>query len=318
MELNKQETKSYLMDFHGKGENFFGIIIINWLLTTITLGFYYPWAKEKKLKFLYGESTLDNSPFEFHGTGKEMFKGFITAVGIFITLFAITFSLMSINKTAGILFLYAALFCIIPVAIHGTYKYRMSRTSWRGIRFGYRGDRKELIVNFLKWTALTVITLGLYGSWFTINLRKYIVKNLRLGSIEMDYEGEGTEYFMLNLKGILLTLVTFGIYSFWWQKDIFHYYINNLKMRKGNEELNFNTNITGGELFVTMLINNLIVMFTLGIGYAWAQMRLMKFALSSIELEGNLDLKNIQQTEAEYKNATGEDLGDMLDMDLVI
>lgn len=318
MEINKQETKSYWMDFHGKGEKFFGIIIINWLLTMVTLGFYYPWAKEKKLKFLYGETTLDNSPFEFHGTGKEMFKGFITAMGLFIALAAITGVLMSVYKPAGIIFLYAALFCIMPIAIHGTYKYRMSRTSWRGIRFGYRGDRKELIVNFLKWAGLTVITFGIYGSWFTINLRKYIVKNIRLGSIEMDYEGDGSEYFIMNLKGFFLTLITFGIYSFWWQKDIFHYYINNLKMSKGKEELNFNTNITGGDLFVTMLINNIIVMFTFGIGYAWAQMRLLKFALSSIELEGTLNLNDIQQTEAEYKNATGEDLGDMLDMDLVI
>ncbi|WP_410482280.1 DUF898 family protein [Riemerella anatipestifer] len=55
---------------------------------------------------------------------------------------------------------------IIPFAIHGSFRYRMSRTSYRGIRFGYRGNRKEFIKKFLKWTLFTIVTFGIYAAWF--------------------------------------------------------------------------------------------------------------------------------------------------------
>ncbi|WP_136667212.1 YjgN family protein [Flavobacterium sp. H122] len=319
MEQNLTKSKNYLIDFKGKGETYFGIIIINWLLTGLTLGFYYPWAKEKNLKYLYSQTTLNDSPFEFHGTGKEMFMGFIKAVGLFALLFGIVIIFNTMGMPLiGLLLFYLFFFAVLPIAIHGSYKYRMSRTSWRGIRFGYRGNRNELIVNFLKWFGLTIITFGIYGSWFIINLRKYIIGNIRFGDIEMKYDGNGADYLVLNIKGYLLTLITFGVYMFWWQKEIIEYYIDNLKLYKNNESIDFKTSVTGGGIFKLTLVNVIILMFTLGLGYAWVQMRTFKYIASNIQLEGTIDLDNIHQTEAAYKDATGEDIGDMLDMDFVM
>lgn len=319
MEQNSIKPKSYPVDFKGKGETYFGIIIVNWLLTVLTLGFYYPWAKEKNLKYLYSQTTLNDSAFEFHGTGKEMFIGFVKAVGIFFTLFLIVILFNFLGMPSiGLVIFYLCFFAIMPIAIHGSYKYRMSRTSWRGIRFGYRGNRNELIVNFLKWFGLTIVTFGIYGSWFAINLRKYLIENIRFGDIEMEYDGNGAEYFMLNLKGYLLTLVTFGIYGFWWQQEIIEYYINNLKMHKDKESIDFETTVTGGGIFKLTIVNMIIMFCTLGLGYAWVQMRTFKYIASNIQLEGTIDLDNIHQTEAAYKDATGEDIGDMLDMDFVM
>src|SRR3990167_1760278 len=100
----------------------------------------------------------------------------------------------------------------MPLAIHGSYRYRMSRTSWRGIRFGYRGNRNELIKNFFTWIFYTIITLGIYGSWLAMNLRNYLLSNVKLGNIKFKYEGNGGDYFVLNLKGYFLTIITLGIY----------------------------------------------------------------------------------------------------------
>lgn len=319
MEQNLPKNKTYPIDFKGKGETYFGIIVINWILTAITLGFYYPWAKEKKLKYLYSETYLNGSPFEFHGTGKEMFIGFLKAIGIFITLYAILFVFIFLKMPGtGLLLFYLGFFAILPIAIHGSYRYRMSRTSWRGIRFGYRGDRNELIINFFKWIGLTIITLGIYGSWLAMNLRKYIISNIRMGDIEMDYEGEGGEYFLLNIKGYFLTIFTLGIYMFWWQKELIEFYVLNLKMYKDDKSIDFTTSVTGGGIFKLTLVNILLMIFTLGLGYAWVQMRTLNYIISNIELDGNIDLDTIHQTEDNYKDATGEDIEDMLDMDFVM
>jgi uncharacterized membrane protein YjgN (DUF898 family) len=319
MEKTLPGTTSYQLQFNGNGNDFFGVIIVNWLLTVVTLGLYYPWAKARRLQFLYGETTLNGDSFSFHGTGKEMFKGFIKAIFLFALLYGLFFLFLYLKlPLLGLLLFYLGFIAILPLAIHGSYRYRMSRTSWRGIRFGYRGDRKEFTMNFFKWIFFTVVTFGIYGSWMSINMRNYVLGNVRFGNVEFNYEGDGGEYFILNLKGYFLTVFTLGIYAFWWQKDLFEYYIDNLSLNKDGEEIALNSTVTGGGFFKLAVVNVLIIIFTLGLGYAWVVTRTMKYIFENIELEGNLNLDTIVQTEDNFKDATGEDVSDFLNLDFVI
>jgi uncharacterized membrane protein YjgN (DUF898 family) len=113
-------------------------------------------------------------------------------------------------------------------------------------------------------------------------------------------------------------LITLGIYLFWGIPEIIAYYINNLKLHKNNESIEFESTITGGGVLKLAIVNAAISFCTLGLGYAWVQVRTFKYIASNIKLEGTIDLDNIHQTEAVYKDATGEDIGDMLDMDFVM
>ena len=319
MEETLHTPTNYQLEFNGKGSEYFSVIIVNWLLTILTLGFYYPWAKARNLQFLYGETSLNGDPFSFHGTGKEMFKGFIKALLIIAFLYSLFFLLLYLESPfLGIVILYLGILALLPFAIHGSYRYRMSRTSWRGIRFGYRGDRKEFSLNFFKWLFFTIFSFGIYGSWMSINMRNYILSNIRFGDVEFNSEGDGGDYFMLNLKGYFLTVFTLGIYGFWWQQELFEYYINNLSMSKGDKEIALNSTVTGGGFFKLAIVNILIIVGTFGIGYAWVVTRTMKYIFENIEMEGNIDLNLLLQTEENYKDATGEDIGDFLDMDFVM
>ena len=285
MENEISDLKDYKLSFHGQGKDYFGIIIVNWLLTIITLGFYYPWAKARNLQFLYGSTALENDRFAFHGTGKEMFAGFIKTIVIFGVIYGILLLFIYLEMPIlGLILFYFAFIAIIPVAIHGSYRYRFSRTSWRGIRFGYRGDRSNLFTSFFKWVFFSIITLGIYGSWMEMKLRSYLLSNVRAGNIEFNYTGIGLEYFILNLKGFLLSLITLGIYSFWWYKDLLAYYVDNLSMHKDGQQIKLKSVATAGDLFKMIMGNFLIVIFTLGLGYAWAITRTMNFMVSKIKL----------------------------------
>ncbi|MCG2612281.1 DUF898 domain-containing protein [Flavobacterium sp. SM15] len=319
MEHNYSEQKNYKLNFQGKGTDFFGIIVVNWILTMLTLGLYYPWAKAKVLQYIYGATELNNDRFTFHGTGKEMFKGFIKAILIFAAMYGVLFLFIWLNMPfVGIFLFYVLIISIIPIAIHGSYRYRMSRTSWRGIRFGYRGDRNKFIKLFFKNIFLTIITLGIYGAWATVNIRTYVLSHIRMGSIKFKYKADGADFFLLNLKGYFLTLITLGIYSFWWQKEIFEFYVNNLYMEKDEQRIRMKSTASGGDFFALIVVNLLLLVFTLGLGYAWVAMRTFNFIAQNITLEGNIDLDLIAQTEEEFKDATGEDINDMLDIDFVM
>jgi uncharacterized membrane protein YjgN (DUF898 family) len=312
-------NKSFPLKYNGKGSEYFGIIIINWLLTIVTLGLYYPWAKAKQLQYLYSSTTLIDDSFTFHGTGKEMFKGFIKALVIFFVIYAIllVFIAFEMPLVGGAIF-YACLFALFPLAIHGSYRYRMSRTTWRGVRFGYRGNRNEFIKSFFKWIFFTLISIGFYGAWMTINVRKYVIEHIRMGNLKFRYIGNGADFFILNLIGYLLSIITLGIYSFWWQRDLFAYFVDNIRI-DGEEHIGatFKSNATAGDFFNLLVGNILILIFTLGIGYAWVVNRNMVFVTNHIVIEGNVDFDSIQQTEEDYRDATGEDVGDILDIDLI-
>nr|WP_314838141.1 DUF898 family protein [uncultured Flavobacterium sp.] len=319
MEEILPKKMEYKLDFKGEGKAFFGIVIVNWLLTIVTLGIYYPWAKAKTLQFMFGQTTLNDDAFAFHGTGKEMFKGFIKVIIIFAILFGILSLFIYLDlPSVGLISFYLIVIAIMPLAIHGSYKYRMSRTSWRGVRFGYRGDRNEFVKLFFKWIFYTVITLGIYGSWFKMNLRSYVLSNIRFGDAEMNYDGDGGDYLLMNIKGYLLSVITLGIYSFWWQKDIFEYYVNNLSLHKDDKRIEFTSTATGADFIGLIIINLLMIIFTLGLGYAWVVTRTMKFIFDHIELDGTIDLNTLQQTEENFKDATGDDISDFLDIDFIV
>lgn len=319
MELITKEPKS--LKFNGSGGALFGILIVNFLLTVITLGIYYPWAKAKRLKYLYAETELDNSRFTFHGTGNEMFKGFIKAIGLIIAVYAVFFLCMFSGIMAlriiGFLFFICVFFLLGPLAIHGSLKYRMSRTSWRSIHFGYRGIRKELIIMYLKGLFLTIITLYIYLAWFVCDLRRYIIGNIRFGSISFRYEGKGGDMLVMNLKGFFLSLLTLGIYSFWWFRDMMKFYIDNIKIIKNEQAYNIQFKGTPGDIFILFLLNYLLIIFTLGIAFPWIMVRNIKFIYENSMIDGEFDTSNIQQTEEDYKDATGDDMLDMLDLNII-
>lgn len=313
------EPRSYALAFHGKGSELFKIQIVNLILSVITLGLYYPWAKARTLQYLYGQNTFEQQPFAFTGTGNEMFKGFIKAFVFVIVLYLIFFVLLRNGHPAfAALWLYGGLFCVMPLAIHGSYKYRMAKTNWGGIRFGYTGDRGQMIKLFIKGILLSIVTLGIYGSWFAINLRRYIIGNIKVGNAEFKYSGTGSDFFWMNLKGYFLTVFTLGIYSFWWQRDRFAYFVDHMWLEQGDRTVTFTSKATAGAFFELTIVNTLLLMFTLGLALPWIITRNLRFVVANIAIQGDYSFEELQQTQENYSDATGEDLSDFFDFGFVI
>jgi uncharacterized membrane protein YjgN (DUF898 family) len=54
------------MRFTGTGAEYFGIWIVNLLLTIVTVGIYSSWAKVRRLQYFYRHTELAGSSFDFH------------------------------------------------------------------------------------------------------------------------------------------------------------------------------------------------------------------------------------------------------------
>lgn len=316
MEEVNTGNQPFRFKFHGDGGTLFGIVIINLILTVVTLGLYYPWARAKLLKYFYSETEFNGNRFEFHGTGKEMFKGFIKVMAILIVIYVLAFMGGYKHNPFLILLVYAILIAIIPFAIHGAMRYRLSRTSWRGIHFGYHGDLKEFLGLYFKNILLTIITLGIYGAWMEVNLHTYVEGNSRIGNAKVRFDGKGGDLFVTILVGYLLSIITLGIYLPWFITSLHKFYINHTSIEQDGVVSKFKTNITGGAFFLLVLVNALIIICTLGIGFSWVRIRLMRFYIENLELEYSFNPDALVQTEGEYNDATGDDMLSMFNIDL--
>ncbi|WP_242916662.1 YjgN family protein [Pontibacter liquoris] len=319
--LLEQEKQTTAFSFTGKGKELFTIQLVNLFLTAITLGLYYPWAKAKTLQYLYRKTEMAGSPFTFHGTGKEMFAGFIKGLALLAILYGVMiYGYMSGSNTVkAVCFLtfFAGIMLLLPVAIHGAMKYRTSRTSWRGIHMGYRGSASHLLGVYLLHLFFTIITFGIYGAWFVVKVRKEIIENVRFGSAHLRYTGEGSDLLVLHLKGYFLTLLTLGVYAFWYAKDLLRFYTDNIVVVQDESYSRLQCQVSGWEYLKLAVGNLLLIIFTLGLGIAWATTRTMSFVLNNATLIGTFDPDTLVQTEEAYTNAMYEDIADVLDIGLV-
>lgn len=318
--MENSNNYKQLMSFHGDHGRYVGLRIMNNILKMFTLGFYYPWARASELQYLYGETEYMGSRFVFHGTGKEIFRGYIKALVLFVLIIGIFIASIasgnSIIMFLGIAFYVVSILAIIPIAIHGANRYRLSRTSWRGIHFGYRGKLGQLYKLILLNGLLTILTGGLYGPWFQVELKKYIYKHRRFGNVEFAFTGRGLDLFLLRLKGFLLIVITLGIYSFWFLRDLARFEANNLKVLQNGKQINVRTTLTGGQIFGTIIINYFIVVLSFGLATGVAINRTMQVIFNSIEFDDAIDANSLQQTEEEYKDAMGDDMAGFLDISI--
>jgi uncharacterized membrane protein YjgN (DUF898 family) len=263
---------------------------------------------------LFSETRFEGDRFAYHGTGKELLLGFLRAFVVFflpvivlllvLDLFDVDVSVRNAAASLGSV-LY---FLFTPVAMVGSRRYRLTRTSWRGIRFSFRGRAKNFIVIFIKGYVLTALTFGLYYPFYLTQRQAFMVSKSYFGNYHFDFDANGWELFRGYVLSLLLTLPTLGICWIWYLARKRRFFWDHT----GLGAARFRSTVTGGALFALYLVNALLLICTLGIAWPWVRVRNIRFAFRYLSLEGPLDLESIQQ-QAQFASATGEGLAGFLD-----
>jgi len=121
--------------FTGSGSEYFRIWIVNILLTIVTLGLYYPFAKARRLRYFHGNTVVDGDALGFHGDAWKMFRGFVLMLLLLLAYGAAgRFSLV-----AGAVAL-VALGVMWPALWRASLQFRLGNTSWRGVRMRFEGS----------------------------------------------------------------------------------------------------------------------------------------------------------------------------------
>ena len=142
------------LSFEGSGFEYFKIWIVNILLTVITVGLYYPWAKVRNRRYFYANTRFEDRSFEYHATGKQLFIGYLIAMALFIA-FAVAQQISPIASGVGfIIFIFA-----LPWIIWRSLKFSLRMTSFSNVRFSFEGGLGNAYLNFMVLPALFFLIL---------------------------------------------------------------------------------------------------------------------------------------------------------------
>jgi uncharacterized membrane protein YjgN (DUF898 family) len=224
--VGKKDIPAHQLEFDTTGKGgLIGLHIVNMIFMILTLMLYRFWALTRVRRAIWPRMRLEGSPFEYVGTGLEIFIGFLKVFFVFLLPIALLNNWASqkilVDAQAGtfsrplfLLYFFSpiALWALYSAARFLAFRYRVNRTQWRSIRGAVQGKAYIYAANALAALALTVCTLGFAKPWTDIWLFKYKMNNASFGKRNFNYEGTAREILPSYLMFLVCILAFLGLY----------------------------------------------------------------------------------------------------------
>ena len=227
--------------FTGSGAEYFRIWIVNLLLLIVTLGFYWPWAKVRRLRYFMQNTLVGGDPLDFLGDPKQMFKGW----ALVFVLYAM-YNVASKSSSLASLVALVALGSLWPALWRSSMRFRMGNTSWRGLRLKFTGSTADAY-RALWPVALAVLPVLVVGSlmpdepdtepsvwvltslgasvffglallpWLFWRMKAYQHRHYALAHLQTDFRATVRSFYGLAIKqlGLMLLLVLVVVTLIW-------------------------------------------------------------------------------------------------------
>jgi len=231
------QTHQLSIEFTGSGSEYFRIWIVNLLLLMVTFGIYYPWAKVRKLRYFYSNTLVGGEPMGFHADPIKLLKGYLL-VGLLFILYS---AAGQFSATAGfIAFLIVA--ALWPALLKSAMQFRMANTSWRGLRFKFKGslqgayravlplflpglvilaaltqvaDPEKPPLWYMQVLGVVLLVSMAVAPWLLWNLKKYQHNHYALASLQTTFKATLGSFYTLFFKilglAVLPLLVSGGV-----------------------------------------------------------------------------------------------------------
>jgi uncharacterized membrane protein YjgN (DUF898 family) len=307
------------LGFNGQALDYLLIILKTTLLTIVTLGIYYPWARAERLRFLFNHTKLGSHAFSFTGNGKEIAIGYLKGLVIFGSIYAAILYGSRITAEApvlgGVLSGVATLlfYGLLPLAIWGGRAYRLSRTRYRSIYFSVdRTQRNAFYKRYLLDLLLVPLTLGFYMPVLLYNLRKNLTNATRWGNVPFSYTARLSDSYMLALQNAFLMVITCYLYTPFAFARRMNFDANHTRI--GDQAL-VRAQLTGVDIIAMIFVPLILTTLTLGLAYPWVAVWARQRLLERYAVLGQFDFAAVRQSK-DVASAGGETMSDLWGVDM--
>lgn len=157
------------------------------------------------------------------------------------------------------------------------------------VRFEYTGTATEIIGKGILAILLTMVTFGFAFPWVIVGIQRYVYSRIRIhtsaGPLTPEFTGTGFLCFVQVLLSYFLVGLTFGIYMPWYVANVIRFVTNN-SHAVGPDGTRYRLDYTGtgGELFIPLLVNMLLMCVTFGIYTPWMVCDLQKRVMAKTRI----------------------------------
>lgn len=228
-----EDQHSGAVKYNGNTPQLRKLAVVTTLLTLVTLGVYRFWARTRVRRYFWSAVTVDGHGFEYTGKGIEKFIGFLIAVAVlavYLGVFQVllSFAGMSLfdlgdseaDQLRAIILTYATFIALAPLIFYAQYRarrYMLSRTKWKGIRFGADQAAWGYALRAIGHWIITIVTLGILLPRQTFYLEKYKADRTWFGTAAFVQEGRWQSLYpaMKHIAiGVILVLTGIALFAF--------------------------------------------------------------------------------------------------------
>lgn len=201
-----------------------GLLLLNALLTILTLGFYRFWARTRVRQRLWSAVSLRGESFTYTGTGKELMIGFLVAMVALLPLGMLVAALTSLIPPADFgkqmlvqTFVGLGAGLLGLTALYFARRYLLTRTRWRGIHGGQDRELGRYMLVHLKAYLPVLLTLGLLQPWADAKTYNYRTGITWFGTERFSANATASGLWRLYLPGWLMIVGGYVLFivSFW-------------------------------------------------------------------------------------------------------
>jgi len=178
--------------FAGSRRGLLGVLAPGYVLMLFTLGIYRFWQVTAKRRYYWNHTAIDGDALEYTGTALQLLIGFMIAVAFFLPLYGFFFYLSTQSAEIAIIGYGGAavvIYFLTGYAIYRARRFSLSRTLWRGIRFGQSGNAWVYALKRFAWTILVALTAGLAYPFMATSLWRYRYDNTWYGDRRFTFNG---------------------------------------------------------------------------------------------------------------------------------
>lgn len=202
-------------------QGFLSLSLFNALLRILTLGVYHFWGKTEVRQRIWSAVRIDGQPLEYRGTGGELLRGFLIVFAIILVPIGLAGIFVPLVLRAGAageggyqMGIWILLLVLTGIGMHRARRYRLSRTSFRGIRGGLSGKSAPFAWTYLWTLALVPLTLGWIYPYRALLLHRVLTNQTRFGDAAFEFTGRSgalyRRFWVVWLGALLLSIATFA------------------------------------------------------------------------------------------------------------
>lgn len=330
----------YPVEFSARAGEYFRIWIVNLALSVLTVGIYSAWAKVRKKRYLYAHTRIDGDSFEYRANPLAILKGRLIAVALFA---GYSFGGQFSPLLGGLCAL--ALLFAMPWLIVRSLAFNAWNSAYRNVRFRFLGRYGEPLKLIVGGGLATLFTLGLAYPWVKSRWTRFAVANHAFGATRATLGVITSRFYGIYLKALgllvgsaMLLGVAAGLLGFlrggaprdsalvFFMAGVYLLYLlvyAYLNAQITNATWNaarlgavrFESRLRGRDLTLLYLGNIVAVLCTLGLAIPWAVVRTLRYRAAHTALLASGGLAGFVAGQGEALSATGEEVGEMFDLD---